>query len=121
MRTAFLLVTVSLVTTMTFAQTGSKQIVKVGADLDLPFSPAVKAGGFIYVSGSIALGEDGKVAGSDVKAQTKRTLDNISKILAAAGSSVANAVSVMVYIRSASDFAAMNEVYRTYWPKDPPA
>jgi reactive intermediate/imine deaminase len=121
MRTTFTLILASLVTAMTLAQRGSKQIIKVGADLGLPFSPAVKAGGLIYVSGSIALGADGKVAGSDVKAQTKRTLDNISQVLTAAGSSLANAASVMVYIRSASDFAAMNEVYRTYWPKDPPA
>jgi enamine deaminase RidA (YjgF/YER057c/UK114 family) len=59
--------------------------------------------------------------GKDIKAQTKQALDNISATLTTAGTSIANAVSVMVYLRNATDFPAMNEVYATYWPKDPPA
>src|SRR6185295_7851286 len=110
---------VSLIITgsvMTFAQSASKQT--FGANPNLPFSGAVKAGGLIYVAGSIgpASGELGK----DIRTQTKQTLDNISATLSSAGSSMANVASVMVYLRSASDFAAMNEVYATYWPKDPP-
>jgi 2-iminobutanoate/2-iminopropanoate deaminase len=110
---------VSLIITgsvMTFAQSASKQT--FGANPNLPFSGAVKAGGLIYVAGSIgpASGELGK----DIKTQTKQTLDNISATLTSAGSSMANVASMMVYLRSAGDFAAMNEVYATYWPKDPP-
>jgi reactive intermediate/imine deaminase len=103
-------------TTMTFAQS-SKQT--FGANPTLPFSGAVKAGGLIYVAGTIgpASGDLAK----DIKGQTKQTLDNISATLTSAGSSMANAASMVVYLRSASDFAAMNEVYSTYWPKDPPA
>src|SRR5206468_4634174 len=48
------------------------------------------------------------------------TLDNINATLQKAGSTLSNAASVIVYLKSQSDFAAMNEVYRTYWPKDPP-
>ena len=103
---------------MTFTQ--SKQIIKSGADLGLPFSPAVKAGGLIYVAGTMATDAKGQIIKGDIKAQTKQALDNIAATLEAGGSSLANAASVMVYLRSASDFAAMNEVYRTYWPKDPP-
>jgi reactive intermediate/imine deaminase len=89
-----------------------------GSDLKLPFSPAVK-GGFIYVSGVVTRDDAGRWG--DIKAQTKGALDNIARILTAEGSKLENAVSVMVYLRSTSDFQAMNEVYQTYWPKDPPA
>src|SRR5262245_22143513 len=102
---------------MTFAQS-SKQT--FGANPNLPCSGAVKAGGLIYVAGAIGPAS-GERAKGDIKAQTKQTLDNIAATLKAAGSSLANAASVTVYLRSASDFAAMNEVYSTYWPKDPPA
>ena len=67
-----------------------------------PFSAAVKADGLIYVSGT--LGSTG-----DVKAQTKQVLDNIAATLKTAGSSLANAASVTVYLKNQSDFAGMNE------------
>jgi 2-iminobutanoate/2-iminopropanoate deaminase len=98
--------------TMSFTQS-SRQVFP-GANPAMPFSAAVKADGLIYVSGT--LGSQG-----DVKAQTKQVLDNISATLKTAGSSLANAASVTVYLQNQSDFAAMNEVYRTYWTKDPPA
>ncbi len=53
--------------------------------------------------------------------QTRQVLDNIAATLKTAGSSLANAASVTVYLKNQSDFAAMNDVYRTYWTKDPPA
>jgi 2-iminobutanoate/2-iminopropanoate deaminase len=99
--------------TMSSAQSSTRQVYP-GANPAMPFSAAVKADGLIYVSGT--LGSTG-----DVKAQTKQVLDNISATLKTAGSSLANAASVTVYLKNQSDFAAMNEVYRTYWTKDPPA
>ncbi len=98
-------------------QPSSKQIIG-GSNPNLPFSTAVKAGGFIYVSGTIGAGPN--VTG-DIRKQTKDTLDSIAATLKSGGSSLANAASVTVYLRQASDFAAMNEVYATYFPKDPPA
>jgi 2-iminobutanoate/2-iminopropanoate deaminase len=106
---------------MTFAQSSSKQIITTGGNATLPFSPAVKAGGLIYVAGTLGTGAAGAITKGDIKAQTKQTFDNIAATLKAGGSGLANAVSVLVYLRSASDFAAMNEVYTTYFPKDPPA
>ena len=106
---------------MTFAQPSSKQIINSGANPNLPFSSAVKADGLIYVSGTLGTNAAGAVAKGDIKAQTKQTLDNIAATLKTGGSSIARAASVLVYLRSASDFTAMNEVYATYWPKDPPA
>ncbi len=100
-----------------FGQPSSRQVIG-GSNPNLPFSTAIKAGGFIYVSGTIGAGPN--VTG-DVRKQTKDTLDSIAGTLTAAGSSLANAASVSVYLRHASDFAAMNEVYATYFPKDPPA
>jgi enamine deaminase RidA (YjgF/YER057c/UK114 family) len=102
------------------AQSASRRIITTGANPSLPFSPAVSAGGFIYVAGSIGDGTAPLPKG-DVRAQTRQTLDGIAKILQSAGSSLANAASVTVYLRNASDAAAMNEVYATYFPTNPPA
>jgi reactive intermediate/imine deaminase len=92
-----------------------KQIIQMGSGSNNPFSPAVKAGNFIYVSGMMGTGAPG-----DVKAQTKRTLENIERTLKAAGSSLKNAVSATVYMKNVSDFQAMNEAYREFWDADPP-
>src|SRR6476619_1999873 len=97
---------------MTFAQSSTRQVFP-GANPAMPFAAAVKADGLIYVSGTLG-------SGGDVKAQTKQVLDNISAALKTAGSSLANAASMTVYLKNQCDFAAMNEVYRTYWSKDPP-
>ena len=80
---------------------------------NLPFSAAVKADGLIYVAGTLS-------AEGDIRAQTKKTIEDMSAVLQKAGSSLANVASVNVYLTKADDFAAMNEVYRTFWAKDPP-
>jgi enamine deaminase RidA (YjgF/YER057c/UK114 family) len=118
-----LLCTLALVTatiTMAFAQS-SKQIISTGGNPNLPFSPAVKAGDFIYVAGTLGTNASGALAKGDIKAQTRQTLDNITATLKAGNANIANAASVLIYLRSAADFAAMNEVYASYFPKDPPA
>ena len=97
----------------------ARQIVRVGASVNAPFSPAVRAGNFIYLSGTLATDSAGKITG-DIKAQTRRVLENLAVILKAAGSRMENVLSVTVYLRNAADFQAMNEIYRGYWPKDPP-
>jgi aminoacrylate peracid reductase len=102
------------------AQSSPRQIITEGGNPTLPFSPAVKAGGFIYVAGAIGDGAT-PLAKSDVRAQTRQTLDGMAKTLKAAGASLANAASVTVYLRNASDFAAVNEVYATYFRSNPPA
>ena len=84
-----------------------------GSMPDLPFSAAVKADGLIYVAGTLS-------AEGDIRAQTRKTIEDIGEVLKKAGSGLANVASVNVYLTKADDFAAMNEVYRTFWPKDPP-
>jgi len=98
----------------------AKKTIRVGPDLKLPFSSAVAAGGFMYLSGALATDDRGTFAGGDIKAQTRRVLDNLSGVLKAAGSRLDNAVSVTVFLKNAADFQSMNEAYRTYWQKDPP-
>jgi len=114
----FVLVTATI--TMAFAQS-SKQIISTGGNPNLPFSPAVKAGDFIYVAGTLGTNASGALAKGDIKAQTRQTLDNITATLKAGNATIGNAASVLIYLRSAADFAAMNEVYASYFPKDPPA
>lgn len=63
----------------------------------------------------------GKVVGGDVRTQTRRVLENIREILAAAGASLKDVVKVNVYLARPEDFAAMNEVYREFFPEAPPA
>jgi len=106
----------SMAVLMIFAQ-ARKEIIGANPNSQAPLSPAVKAGGFIYASGTAGV-SGGK---GDIKGQTKVALDNLSARLKLAGSSMANAVSVSVYLRNPSDFAGLNEVYQTYFPKDPPA
>lgn len=91
----------------------SAQVQRFAGTSNLPFSQATKADGLIYVAGTI-------VAEGDIKNQTTKVLHSIDQTLQKAGSSLAMAASVQVYIKSAAEFAAMNEVYRTFWKADPP-
>ncbi len=87
-----------------------------------PYSQAVKAGGFVFLSGQVALNPaSGQVVEGDVRAQTERVLQNLQAVLAAAGSSLAEVVKTTVFLADMNDFAAMNEVYGRFFPSDPPA
>jgi 2-iminobutanoate/2-iminopropanoate deaminase len=84
-----------------------------------PYSQAVIEGDFVFVSGQGAIDpETGRVERGDVRAETRRVFENIRMILEAAGSSLGKVVKCNVYLRDIADFAAMNEVYATYF--DPP-
>ena len=87
-----------------------------------PYSQAVKAGGFVFVSGQIALDPaTGNLVQGDVAAQTDRVLKNLQAILHAAGSGLEKAVRCGVFLKNMSDFAAMNEVYGQFFKLLPPA
>lgn len=87
-----------------------------------PYSQAIKAGGFVFVSGQIPIDPTtGLIAQSEVAAQTDRVLQNLKAILSAAGTSLDNVVKTTVFLKSMGDFAAMNEVYARFWKKAPPA
>jgi 2-iminobutanoate/2-iminopropanoate deaminase len=87
-----------------------------------PYSQAIKANGFVFVSGQIAFDPaTQQVIEGDVAAQTERVLQNLSAILQAGGSSLAKVVRSGVFLKNMSDFAAMNEVYGRYFTQAPPA
>lgn len=87
-----------------------------------PYSQAIKANGFVFVSGQIPLDPaTQQLIEGDVAAQTERVLQNLSGILKAAGSSLDHVVKCGVFLKSMSDFAAMNEVYGRYFTQTHPA
>ena len=87
-----------------------------------PYSQAIKAGGFVFASGQIALDPaTGKLIEGDIKAQTERVLKNLTAVLGAAGSSMDRVVRTTVFLKNISDFPAMNEVYARYFATHPPA
>jgi 2-iminobutanoate/2-iminopropanoate deaminase len=89
------------------------------SDLPYPFSAAVQTGNLLFVSGQVGM-RDGKV-GQGIVEQTRLALENIRDILVAAGSSLERVVKVTVFLTDMALWPAMNEVYRQYFPKDPPA
>jgi len=87
-----------------------------------PYSQAVRANGFIFISGQIPIdpATDELLCG-DIGQQTTRVLENLKAILEAAGSSLDRAVKVSVFLKDMGEFAAMNAVYAKYFPANPPA
>jgi 2-iminobutanoate/2-iminopropanoate deaminase len=87
-----------------------------------PYSQAVKANGFLYLAGQVALDpKTGELIGSDIRQQTERTLENVKGILEAAGSNLHHVVKTTVFLKDLNDFAAMNEVYGRFFTAAPPA
>jgi len=87
-----------------------------------PYSQAIRANGFVFVSGQIAIDPaTQQVISGDVAAQTDRVLKNLSAILKAAGSGLEKVVRSTVFLKDMTDFAAMNEVYGRYFTTAPPA
>lgn len=87
-----------------------------------PYSQAVEAGSFIFVSGQIPIDpESGNVIQADIKAQTRLIMENARAILSAAGATLASVVKTTIYLKNMADFAAVNEVYGGYFPSEPPA
>ena len=87
-----------------------------------PYSQAIKAGDFLFISGQMPIDPlTGDITGTDITTQTRQTLDNLKALLAAAGMSLDNVVKVYVYLVDMNDFQAMNEVYATYFTTHYPA
>ena len=86
-----------------------------------PFSQIVEANGFVFLAGQVgdAPGSHGAVPGG-IEAETRAMLDNVERLLRAAGLDYADVVKCTVYLRDFGDFAAMNTVYREYFPTEPP-
>ncbi len=88
---------------------------------DLPFSQIVEAGGLVFIAGQVgsAPGGHGAVPGG-IEAETRAMLDNVGRVLHAAGLDFRDVVKATVYLVDFADFATMNVVFREYFPTEPP-
>ena len=87
-----------------------------------PYSQAIKAGGFVFVSGQIPIDpQTGQFVAGGIAEQTARVLKNLQAVLEAAGSSLGQVVKTTVFLADMLEFSGMNEVYATFFPEPPPA
>jgi reactive intermediate/imine deaminase len=87
----------------------------------LPFSPAVQAGPFVFVSGQVAIGDKGEIVSGGIEAQTRQTLKNVANALALAGCTLKDVVKATVWLDDARDFWTFNRVYAEFFPENKPA
>jgi 2-iminobutanoate/2-iminopropanoate deaminase len=88
----------------------------------LPFSPAVKFGNLLFLSGTIGMDpKTNELASPDVGGQTKQCLERLKQILHQAGMDFKDAVRCTVYLTDLDDYAEMNKAYAAYFPEDPPS
>ena len=88
----------------------------------LPFSPAVKAGGFVFVSGQASVdGETGEIISGSFEAEFRRSMENVRRILTAAGTDLRHVVQVRSYLKDANDLPEYNRLYREYFSDPFPA
>lgn len=87
-----------------------------------PYSHAVQVGNLLFTSGQVPLvPETGKLAGDSIEAQANQVLNNLENVLKAAGMDFSNVVKTTVFLTDLADFAAVNAIYATRFPSDPPA
>lgn len=87
-----------------------------------PYSPAVRAGSLLFISGQIPLDPaTGQLIDGDIRAQTTRVLDNLRELLVAAGADTSDVVRTTIFLADLGDFATVNEIYATYFQQPYPA
>ena len=98
-----------------------KEFITVPNAPKYPFSPGIRAGDYIFVSGQggFADAEGREVKG--IEAQTRQCLENMKKVLETVGASLADVVKVTIFLGNVADYVKMNEVYQSYFPQNYPA
>lgn len=86
-----------------------------------PYSQAIKANGFLFISGQIPLTPNGELAGDDIKAQTKQVLKNLKSILKEADLSLKDTVKTTIFLKNMDDFSIVNEIYEQAFKEHKPA
>lgn len=87
-----------------------------------PYSPGIKAGNVVYVSGMLATDSDGNLVGvGDVKAQTRCVIESIKRVVETAGGDLSNVAYNTIFLSDLEDYKGMNEVYAEYFSTKPPA
>ena len=86
-----------------------------------PYSQAIAANGFLFISGQLGVTPSGEFAGADVKSQAQRSLQNLQAILSEAGLGFENVVKTTIFLADIADFAAVNEIYAKFFSEPYPA
>ena len=86
-----------------------------------PFSPAVRAGDFIYVSGQVPADANGEIVVGGIEAQTRQVMENLLSVLALAGANFDDVCKSTVWLQDARDFGAFNRIYMSYFKNGKPA
>jgi len=86
-----------------------------------PYSQAIAANGFLFISGQLGVTPSGEFAGADVKSQAQRSLQNLQAILSEAGLGFENVVKTTIFLADIADFAAVNEIYAEFFNEPYPA
>ncbi len=98
-----------------------RAVVPRGAPVYGPYSPAVQAGPFLFVSGQLPALPAGELLHGPIGDQTRLCLENVARIVEAAGGTLRDLVKVTIYLADMNDFGAVNSVYATFFDRDPPA
>ena len=86
-----------------------------------PFTPAVRAGDFVYVSGQVPANDTGEIVAGGIEVQTRQVMANIQKVLALADCTLDDVCKTTVWLHDARDFGSFNRVYLEYFPGNKPA
>ena len=86
-----------------------------------PYSQAIEANGFLFISGQLGVTPSGEFAGADVKSQAQRSLQNLQAILSEAGLGFENTVKTTIFLANIEDFTAVNEIYAKFFSEPYPA
>jgi 2-iminobutanoate/2-iminopropanoate deaminase len=97
------------------------EFITFGRPVTFPFSPVVRVGDMLYLSGQIGTDSAGQVVPGGIQAEARQTLNNIRDVVTRAGSSMDRVVKCTVMMADMKEWPAMNEVYTTYFPNHKPA
>lgn len=105
-----------------FKNSGSPVVLADAAPKPIgPYSQGILRGGTLYVSGQIALMPDGRLDTTDIEHECRQVLNNVKAIVEAAGKKLSDVSKASIFTTDLKQFARINEVYKTYFPNNPPA
>ena len=94
---------------------GEKPIFPDGKQSGRPYSPGLEANGFLFISGQLALGSDGKLIRGDIQAMTRQCLENVAKVLKTAGCGIQDVVKTTIFLKDMADFDMVNQAYADFF------
>ena len=118
-----IIATLLVLSTAGFAhgQSATREIITTGGNPSLPFSPAVRVGDLIFVSGQASVDPTGQIVSDTFEGEFRRSVDNMRRVLESAGSDLRHVVQTRNYVRDPADLPRYNELYREYFSAPFPA